>query len=389
MAPVSELAVSRRIIGSSCGRCEAPLKHLRLASFSLLLAVGCSAQPLTRVEAYTRARELAELGRMMFFDPSLSASGTVSCASCHDPRFAYGPPDAKQTGPRAVPSLRYLQVLPQFTEHYYDGEGTGDDSTDMGPAGGFAWDGRVDRGRDRARLALLAPDEMAIPSAAAAVAYAMRSDYSVLLVRLSRGDAFATILEAFEAWEQDAKEFYPYSSRYDAWLAGSGTLSKREQSGLRLFSDPEKGNCAQCHPVAKGVRGTPPQFTDFRLIALGVPRNKEIGANADPAWFDFGLCGPLRKDFPDKKEYCGRFRTPTLRNVALRKTFFHNGAFHTLRDAVQFYVRRDAAVADLPEKYRVNVWIGRPFPQRRGDRAALNDEEIDDVVAFLETLTDR
>jgi cytochrome c peroxidase len=288
-----------------------------------------------------------------------------------------------------VPSLRYLQALPQFTEHYYDGEATGDDSRDIGPAGGFAWDGRVDRGRDQARLALLAPDEMAIPSAAAMVANAMRAPYSALLGKLSRGDDFATILEAFEAWEQDAKEFYPYSSRYDAWLAGSGTLSKQEQSGLRLFSDPEKGNCAQCHPAAKGVRGTPPQFTDFALIALGVPRNKEIGANGDPAWFDLGLCGPLRKDFPDKKEYCGRFRTPSLRNVALRKTFFHNGVFHTLRDAVQFHVRRDTAVADLPEKYRVNLWISAPFPQRHGDRAALNDQETDDVVAFLETLTDR
>jgi cytochrome c peroxidase len=208
---------SRRVIDSSPRRPEATWNRLRLACLPLLLAVGSSAQPLTRVEAYTRARELAELGRTMFFNASLSASGKVSCASCHDPRFAYGPPDARQTGPRSVPSLRYLQALPQFTEHYYDGEATGDDSLDVGPAGGFAWDGRVDRGRDQARLALLGPDEMAIPSADAAVAYAMRAPYSALLGKLSRGDTFATILEAFEAWEQDAKEFYPYSSRYDAW----------------------------------------------------------------------------------------------------------------------------------------------------------------------------
>jgi cytochrome c peroxidase len=313
----------------------------------------------------------------------------MSCASCHDPRFAYGPPDGKQSGPRAVPSLRYLQVTPQFTEHYFDAETTGDDSVDNGPTGGLTWDGRVDRGRDQARLPLLSPGEMANTSPAAVVARAMKADDAGELRRLSRGDAFATILEALEAWEQDPKEFYPYSSRYDAWLKGGGGLTERELRGLKLFTDPAKGNCAQCHPATRGASGTPPQFTDYGLIALGVPRNQEIPANADPAWFDLGLCGPERTDFRDRPEYCGRFRAPSLRNVALRKSFFHNGVFRTLREAVQFYVKRDPAAADLPEKYRSNLETGPPFPAKAGDKPALTDEEIDDIVAFLETLTDR
>ncbi len=68
-----------------------------------------------------------------------------------------------------------------------------------------------------------------------------------------------------------------------------------------------------------------------------MPRNPAIPANADPAYHDLGLCGPYRTDFKDRAEYCGLFRTPTLRNVALKKSFFHNGVFHDLRDAVAFY----------------------------------------------------
>jgi cytochrome c peroxidase len=216
------------------------------------------------------------------------------------------------------------------------------------------------------------------------VARAMKSQYAPQLKRLSRGDAFGTILEALEAWEQDPREFYPYSSRYDAWLDGKATLSEREQRGLKLFSDPGKGNCAQCHPATRGATGTPPAFTDYGLIALGVPRNKGF-----PGYVDLGLCGPERTDFRDRAEYCGRFRAPSLRNVATRKTFFHNGVYHTLREAVEFYVKRDVALADLPEKYRGNLEIGAPFPEHPGDKPALTDAEIDDVVAFLGTLTDR
>jgi len=353
-------------------------------SVCLLVAAVCFGQALTRREAYARARDLAALGRRIFFDEKLSASGKMSCASCHDPRFAYGPPEGKQTGPRAVPSLRDLQAVPQFTEHYFDAEVSGDDSIDNGPTGGLTWDGRVDRGRDQARLPLLSGDEMANESPTAVVARAMKSDYAPELRRLSRGDAFTTILEALEAWEQDPREFYPYSSRYDSWLEGKATLSKREQRGLKLFSDPGKGNCAQCHPATRGATGTPPAFTDYGLIAVGVPRNKDF-----PGSVDLGLCGPLRADFRDRSEYCGRFRTPSLRNVATRKSFFHNGVYHTLREAVEFYVKRGSALADLPEKYRGNLEIGAPFPAHAGDKPALTDDEIDDIVAFLGALTDR
>ena len=373
---------------------------------------------LAREEAFRRARALASLGRKMFFDPSLSASGRTACASCHDPAFAYGPPNArpvqlagangKQSGIRAVPSLQYLQVVPPFAEHYFDSEATGDDSVDNGPTGGLTWDGRVDRGRDQARFPLLSRYEMACDSPASVVARVRKAGYAAELTALSganadSGAAFNTILEAFEAWEQDYREFYPYSSKYDAWLAGNARLSEAEQRGLKLFIDPDKGNCARCHIATRGVNGTPPQFTDYGLIALGVPRNYRIPANANSAWYDLGLCGPERLDLQSRDEYCGRFMTPSLRNVATRKAFFHNGVFHTLKQVIEFYCQRDTnpekwyprsrdgsilKFDDLPPKYHSNVEMGSPFGRRPDARPALTDHEIQDLIAFLKTLTD-
>jgi cytochrome c peroxidase len=118
--------------------------------------------PLTRGEADARAAALTDLGRKMFFDQSLSASGRMSCATCHDPAHAFGPPNALpvQTGGplmdlpgvRAAPSLRYLQATPQFSEHFFDSDDEGDESLDNGPTGGLMWDGRADRARDQARF---------------------------------------------------------------------------------------------------------------------------------------------------------------------------------------------------------------------------------------------
>ena len=133
--------------------------------------------------------------------------------------------------------------------------------------------------------------------------------------------AWNGLLSALEVFQQHPDEFYPYSSKYDAFLRGQSTLSVRERRGLSLFNNPGKGNCASCHPSTM-IRGALPQFTDRGFIALGVPRNRRIPANADAAYFDLGLCGPTRTDLADHDNYCGRFKTPTLRNVARRGAFF-------------------------------------------------------------------
>jgi cytochrome c peroxidase len=213
----------------------------------------------------------------------------------------------------------------------------------------------------------------------------------------------AAVGAALSAYQQDAATFYPYSSKYDAYLAGRVKLTPQEARGLKLFEDPDKGNCASCHVSRRGNDGTPPQFTDFGLIALGLPRNPAIPANADPTYFDLGACGPLRQDLAGRTDMCGLFRTPSLRNVALRLSLFHNGLVHDLRQAVEFYVERDTDPGkwyprdtrglvqkfdDLPARYRGNINREPPFGGKPGDKPVLSPAEIDDVVAFLRTLTD-
>jgi cytochrome c peroxidase len=396
------------------------LTAVAAAVLVVVAAADASAQPRSRAEVRAEVEAMTALGQKMFLDPALSGSGKLACASCHSPERAFGPPnglaaqlgggDMRQPGLRAVPSLRYLQVAPPFTEHFFDSPDDADESVDGGPTGGLTWDGRADRGSQQALIPLFSPFEMANEDSKSLAKSFLAAGYGPALAKVY-GEAVLEddqkivqgIVKAFEDYEQDWQTFYPYSSKYDAYLAGTAELTPQEQRGLELFEDPTKGNCAECHISQRGFDGTPPQFSDFGLIALGLPRNQEIAANADPNWYDLGLCGPLRLDFKDRPEYCGLFRTATLRNAATRTVFFHNGVFHTLRDAVQFYVLRDTQperiypkgpdgkvqkLNDLPPQYWENLNIDPPLDRHEGDPPALNDAEIDDVVAFIGTLTD-
>jgi cytochrome c peroxidase len=367
-------------------------------------------------EPMPQAAALAALGAQLFSDPALSASGKIACATCHDPRHDFGPANARAVqrggadgrsfGVRAVPSLKYTQNTPPFTEHFVDDDG--DDSVDQGPAGGRTWDGRAQSFHDQARLPLFSSFEMANTDADAVVAK-VRTGHAAQF-RAVFGDsvfddkalAFKGVLMALEAYQQSPMEFYPYSSKYDAFLKHEVALSAQELRGLAAFNDSEKGNCARCHPSAK-IKGAFPQFTDFGFAAIGAPRNAAIRANADRRYFDLGLCGPLRTDLKDRHEYCGLFRTPSLRNVARRPVFLHNGVFHSLSEVVRFYAERDTKPQkwyprtadgrilkfdDLPAAYAANLDAQAPFDRRAGDTPALTQRDIEDIVVFLQTLSD-
>jgi cytochrome c peroxidase len=355
----------------------------------------------------------AALGEKIFHDGSLSANGTISCASCHDPDHAFAGATASNVpvplagasnqvqGFRNAPSLRYLQANPAF---FFDDEGT--------PTGGFDRDGRANSLQEQAQRPFLAAHEMANASVADVASKLSHAAYAAEF-RQVFGDqvfadpatAFARALLALQKYEQeDTEEFAPYSSKYDAFIAGRTKLSAQETRGLALFNDPQKGNCAGCHPSARGSNGEPPLFTDFTYDNLGVPRNPDIAANDDPAYFDLGLCGPDRTDLADRSDLCGAFKVPTLRNVAITAPYFHNGRFETLVDLVRFYVRRDTnpeewyplgpdgqpqKFNDLPPDLVGNVnTVEVPYNRHPGDLPALDETEIQDLVAFLQTLTD-
>ncbi|WP_152428551.1 cytochrome-c peroxidase [Methyloferula stellata] len=399
---------------------------------------------------------VAQLGRKMFFDPSLSRSGQLACASCHSPEHAYGPPndlavqlggpDMKRAGLRAVPSLRYLEHTPNFSI----GPGTefadidppasedapaavavpaGDikvasvakadtnnaalaDAEANVPQGGLDWDGRANTLQEQALGPLLDPNEMDNHSAGDFLERVKRAPYAEDIRKLFGANIFDQpslavdeALFALVRFQSEDPSFHPYDSKYDAFLAGKAVLSDAEARGLKLFEDPKKGNCSSCHidkPSRDGLFR--PAFTDYQFEAFGAPRNRDIPANRDPHYYDLGLCGPMRKDYTDAAPYCGLFKTPTLRNAAIRKVFFHNGVFHSLDDVMHFYVERETNAAkwypklpngeidaydDLPPEYKRNVDVAdAPFDRKQGNEPALNNAEIADVIAFLNTLTD-
>ena len=351
----------------------------------------------------------ASLGRKIFFDPSLSASGQMACSTCHDPAHAHaqandlavqlGGPLLDQAGTRSVPSLRYLNGF-GFS---FDNEGT--------PNGGFDRDGRATSLLDQAERPFLSANEMANGDASTFAAKLALAEYADEFRQVFGADVFDDADGAFfrarfavEAFEETDPELHRFDSKYDSFLAGKVMLSPSELRGLALYNRPDKGNCQACHPSARGSDGSPPLFTDYTYDNLGLPRNADIPANADPAYFDLGLCGPVRTDLAERTELCGAFKVPTLRNVATRQAFFHNGLFKNLRDALRFYVRRDTnpeefyprdasgvvdRFDDLPPEMHRNVNTTEvPYDRHPGQAPRLNDAEIDDVVAFLGTLTD-
>jgi cytochrome c peroxidase len=301
--------------------------------------------------------------------------------------------------------------LTAFSEHHHDNDG--DDSIDAGPTGGHMWDGRAGSAHEQAGLPLLSPAEMGNRSIDEVAHKLARAPYADDLRRAFGDDVFKDPAQAFraaglvlEVFQESPKDFYPFTSKYDAVLRGEARLSPAESRGLALFRAEDKGNCASCHISERTPDGAFPLFSDFGMIAIGVPRHRGLKANADPAYHDLGLCGPIRTDLADRPEYCGLFRTPTLRNVAVRGAFFHNGVFHSLEEVVRFYVQRDTAPErwygrdaegpkgrvqpfdDLPAQYHANLNRDPPFDRARGGKPALDEREIRDVVAFLRTLTD-
>ncbi|GGC86586.1 cytochrome-c peroxidase [Undibacterium terreum] len=388
----------------------------------------------------------AQVGQKMFFDQSLSGSGKMSCATCHDPAFAYGPPNnlamqlggpkLDQMGNRAVPSLRYKDITPAYADLLDNPDGF----SAPGPGGGFTADGRVDTLAEQAKIPLLDPVEMANASSADVVKKIQASAYADLFRQAYGQDAFAdsdaafnNATKALQAFQMEDTSFHPYSSKFDLYAANKigGSLTAAEMRGLKIFSDPQVGNCSSCHYQGAGLNGSSALFTDFSYEAIGVPRNNGISLNQDATRFDMGVCGPLRSDHKpksatDANSFCGMFKTPTLRNVATRKVFFHNGVINSLEQAIRFYNTRDTMPElwyptvggtalktndasfpsygliktqykggkvqkydDLPAIYQGNIDTQLPLDGRKaGSKEPMTEQNIADLICFLGTLTD-
>lgn len=344
---------------------------------------------------------LEKLGEALFHDENLSMNRTQSCASCHSPAQGFSDPrrsaegafslgdDGDSLGNRNAPTASYAAFIPPFHQN----------SGAMW-IGGLFWDGRANSLEEQAGGPPLNPVEMGMPDKAALVqrlrdnpAYVERFASLFAPDILQDGErGFEAMTQAIAAFER-SEELAPFSSKYDRYLAGKEELSKEEELGRTLFFSEQFTNCNLCHQLRSSPMGTQETFSDYSYHNIGVPRNPAISLEAGmPADFiDEGLLANPQVSDPAQR---GKFRTPTLRNVAVTGPYMHNGVFQDLRTVVLFYNRYNSkteAAQINPETGK--PWGAAPVPETLSvpeltHGPALDARRVDALVAFLKTLTD-
>jgi cytochrome c peroxidase len=380
-----------------------------LATVSLAVALTACGGGTTPNTSTTTDPTPLSVAQALFAEKALSAGGNLACASCHTDDNAHadatgtvlpmGGANLDQQGFRISLSLMYLASNTAFR---FDARNL--------PFGGFTWDGRANSRAEQAAGPLLDSTEMANADVAAVAKKVRGLSYFNDFVSQFQVPAAATDQQIFEklqtalqTYQELDADYLLFNSKFDRQADGNYTFTDAEQRGLAIFNNPNQGNCASCHTSRNGPNGERPVFTNFSYAALGLPRNPLIQKNADPAFFDLGLCGPKRTDLfsQGRLDLCGQFKVPTLRNIELTAPYFHNASIKTLSDAVGFYATRDTDPArwysvngvvqkfnDLPVAYQGNVLKTVPFGQQAGERPLLSPQDVNDLVTFLKTLTD-
>lgn len=326
--------------------------------------------------------KIQHLGKIMYQDKDFSYNSTMSCQTCHHRTAGFADPensrdpynsvastgaDGVSTGGRNAPSAAYAGYSPPL---YWD-SGLGS------YVGGMFWDGRAsghspdlaDPLAEQAQGPPLNPVEMNMPDAEAVVQAVRDSNYVHLFQKVFGPDslddateAYNNIARAIAAYERSS-EIQAFASRFDA-----NELSVGELRGLALV---EK-HCSTCHATTAGNGSPSPLFTNYSYADIGVPYNPLIG-NTEP---DTGLGGYLEE--PDQN---GKFKVPTLRNTAVSAPYGHNGYFPTLRMMVDFHNTRDTGDWAPPE-------VTDNLNTTDVGAMGLTEDEVDDIVAFLYSLTD-
>lgn len=336
--------------------------------------------PPVSVACDTILNPVQALGKKLFFDINLSNPPGQSCASCHSSSKAFVDPantavsaGAIKTlfGSRNAPTVAYAAFTPHF--HY--------DSTERVFVGGLFWDGRAATLSEQAMQPLLNHVEMN-NTADAVVERIKKSDYKDLFLSIFGSNSLSDVNKAFEyaadAIEEyeETKEVSPFTSKFDYYLKGKADLTEQEKRGLQLFEDTAKGNCAACHPTKPAKYTNAILFTDFTYDNIGLPPNPEIKKLNNDLPIDLGL-GAIVK----QKSENGKFKVPTLRNIAVTAPYFHNGVIKTLEESVKFYNERDSGKFGPPE-------VAENINEDELGNLKLTEQEIKDIVAFMETLTD-
>ena len=322
-----------------------------------------------------------------FFDTNLSNPIGQACATCHAPEKAFSDPMnnaisqgalTNAFGKRNAPSLSYNVFAPI---RYYN-------AIDETYVGGLFLDGRSLNLQEQFIHTLLNPVEMNNPDAASVANKIRNAPYysnfaSIYGPETSDEVILSYVADALSKY-QKSKEVNSFTSKFDYASKGLVAYTEEERKGLNLFKD--KAKCALCHILDGDENTGKVLFTDFTYDNIGVPRN-----TTNPFYSQPSTVNPDGNNFVDigigavvnQPQHNGKFKVPTLRNIAITGPYFHNGSFATLRDVIHFYNVRDlnSGEFDAPE-YSQNLNI-----TELGDLQLTETEEYQ-LEKFLETLTD-
>ena len=343
------------------------------------------------------------LGQRLYFDPNLSWNRSQSCATCHAPDkgfidardngvdgMASLGDDGKSIGDRNAPTASYASFSPPFHKNKKGKY-----------IGGQFLDGREKDLEGQAGGPPLNPAEMGMPDKQAVVARIRENptymrDFKALYgdeVFSSNERAYAAMTESIAAFEK-TDFFAPFDSKYDRYLRGEYKMTEQEELGMTLFFSQQFTNCNICHQLNKRPGTERETFSNYEYHNIGVPVNRALrmknGKGAD--FIDHGLLdNPVVTD----KTQGGKFKVPTLRNIAVTGPYMHNGIFKDLRTVVLFYNKYNSRSA----KRQINPETGKPWGQPEVAEniaikeletgPALDDKRINALVAFLKTLTDK
>ena len=339
-----------------------------------------------------------ELGKVLFFDKNLSKNRTQSCATCHNPKAGFVDDrengvsfmtslgdNGKSIGDRTAPSASYASYSPKF--HY--------DKKKKKYIGGQFWDGREHTLEGQAGGPPTNPDEMGMKDKKDTSLRLQENPFYVEAFKSLYGKeiwtdeekAYQSMANAIASFEK-TEEFSPFDSKYDRYLEGKYDLTVLEDLGRTLFFSNNNNSCASCH-VLKGEDKKGETFTNYEYHNIGTPVNKSLREKNGVTKIDGGLLNnPLVNDEKEK----GKFKVPTLRNVAVTGPYMHNSVFKDLRTVVDFYDKYNnpkRTINKETNKPWANPEVKVTIAKEELKAKKLTERKIDALLAFMKLLTDK
>jgi len=364
------------------------MKSLKILLPLSLIFTNLSASNLSKVD----------LGRALFFDTNLSKNKTQSCATCHNPEYAFTDnrdngiekmaslgDDGKSLGDRQAPTAMYAKFSPKF--HFNKKKGF--------YTGGQFWDGRETNLEGQAGGPPLNPIEMGMPSKKEVINRIKENDVYVNTFKKLFGynifdndeKAYKAMTQAIASYER-TEEFSPFDSKYDRYLKGEYDLTPLEDLGKSIFFSNNNNSCSNCH-VLKGEDKEGETFTNYEYHNIGTPINHTLRAKNGVKDIDDGLlANPQIKNINQK----GKHKTPTLRNVAVTAPYMHNGVFKDLKTVVEFYDKynnKDRKINPETKKEWDEPEVKENISLKELKAVKLTDRKIEALVAFMKLLTDK